>query len=296
MKVIVITGPTGIGKTEISIQVAKRLNGIIINADASQFKKDLNIGTAKINKEERLKVKHEMLDFLDIDKKFSIYNYQKKVRPLIKECFKKQIFPILVGGSGLYIKSTLFDYKLTAESRDHDFEKKYLGFSNQELYDILTKLDKLSSERIHPNNRRRVLRALEISEGENKQNQRKNEPKILYETIFINLTTDRANLYTRINQRFEKMISNGWIEEVKTLKEKKVKFNNITEIGYKELNDYLDGNLNYDDCANIIKQKTRNYAKRQITWIKNQFACENIEVNYDDLEETVLKIINIIKK
>ncbi len=296
MKVIVITGPTGIGKTEISIEVAKKINGIIINTDASQFKKDLNIGTAKIKKGEQKKIRHELIDFLDIDEKFSIYDYQKKVRPLIEECFKKNIFPILVGGSGLYIKSALFDYRLTAKTRDFEFEKKYINFSNQDLHDALTKIDKVSSERIHPNNRRRILRALEIAESGKKQNQENGETKLLYDTIFINLSTDRKKLYERINDRFEKMISDGWIEEVKSLKENKVNFDNIIEIGYKELNDYLTGNLSYNDCAEIIKQKTRNYAKRQITWMKNQFDCENIEVNYENLDETIFKIINIIEK
>ncbi|MDD3382197.1 MAG: tRNA (adenosine(37)-N6)-dimethylallyltransferase MiaA [Bacilli bacterium] len=295
MKVIVITGPTGIGKTDVSIELAKKLKGIIINVDAAQFKKDINIGTAKISEEEKLIVKHEMIDFLNINDNFNIYDFQKKIRPLIDYYLNNKIQPILVGGSGLYIKSALFDYKLCEKSRNLDFEEKYSNLTNQDLHNILAKIDQISSKKIHCNNRRRVLRALEIAESGQLLSAKTEKNKCLYDTIFINLMTDRNTLYSRINKRFDNMIKAGWIEEVSTLKNNNVNIDRLMEIGYREINKYLDNTLSFDECAEIIKQKTRNYAKRQITWIKNQLSCHNVEVNYNNIDETVSQIINIIK-
>lgn len=295
MKIIVITGPTGIGKTEISLGVCKDLNKVIINADASQFKKGLNIGTAKISLDERKIVKHDLIDFLDINDNFSIYDYQKKVRPLLEKYEKDNITPFLVGGSGLYIKAALFDYDLNKSVRDLEFDKQYSNFTNDELHQELEKIDYLSSANIHPNNRRRVLRALELAKQGDLSSSKNKKDTLKYDVIFINLTTSRENLYTRINQRFDIMVSKGWIDEVEALKEANVDFSQIKEIGYHEINDFLNDKTSFEECSNLVKQKTRNYAKRQITWIKNQLPCINVEMDYNDPGNTIDEINKIIK-
>lgn len=288
-KVIIITGPTGVGKTDISIEVAKRFNGEIINADASQFKRDLNIGTAKTDYKNS-EIKHHLFDIIDCTENYSISDYQKKARKLIDELFKNNKTPILVGGSGLYINSVIYNYDLSASKREDD--SLYDDYSNEELYNELIKLDKNAN--IEKNNRRRLIRALELSKsGKNiSENICSDEP--IYDCIGICLDCDRDLLYSRINSRVLKMIDNGLIDECQKLINSGIDVCKITDIGYKEIFDYCMGKNSLEYAILEIQKKTRHFAKRQMTWFRNKMDLHFINVNYDDLNETIDEVCNYI--
>lgn len=280
-KVIVISGPTGIGKTNLAINLAKLFNLPIINSDASQMRKHMDIGTANINEEDFKGIDHYLFKFLEPASDFSIKEFQDLARPIIEnnKC------SIMVGGSGLYIDAALLDYDLSSVARDKDQD---YDLSNEELYELLKSKDPVLASKTHPNNRKRVLRYLEIAGKETKL------AKELYDILFISLDCDRSILYNRINNRFDKMIEEGWLEEVKRLRKEGYEIDKIKEIGYKELDDYLQNSLDFENIANIIKQKTRNYAKRQLTWFRgstnkyqNYYMCNN-----DDID----KIVKLVKK
>lgn len=294
-KVIVITGPTGSGKTEFSLKLAMDINGEIINCDASQMKKDLNIGTAKLDLS-KTSVKHHLIDFLEADKNYSIRDFQVKGRDIITDIIKRGKVPIIVGGTGLYINALLYDYDLNDEERDPEFEKKYQDLDNHSLHVMLENLDKDLANQIHENNRRRVLRALE------KLSQDKVPPKtnkILYNAKIFCLDVDRSVLYERINSRVLKMLENGWIEECQNLKRSNFNLEKIKDIGYPEVFKYLDNIITKEEMIDKIQQKTRNYAKRQITWFKNKLDCDWIKLDYNCInktyEEMLEKSINFIK-
>jgi len=237
-KVIVISGPTGIGKTALSCKLARMFNLPLVNADASQMRKNMDIGTANVTDEEIKGIENYLFKFLEPASDFSIKDYQDLARPIIDKCETC----IMVGGSGLYIDSALLDYDLTTNARDKNAD---YNLTNNQLYD-----------------RNRVLRYLEIAGNAKK------EAKELYDILFISLDCDRHMLYDAINKRFDKMIDAGWLEEVKKLRIDGYEIDKIKEIGYKELDDYLINNLDFNNISEIIKQKTRNYAKRQLTWFR----------------------------
>jgi len=277
-KVYCIAGPTGSGKTDLSISLAKKVNGCVLNADASQFRKDLNIGTAKITKEEMQGIDHYMIDIIDANQDFSIYDFQKMGREILnRELEKRNV--IVVGGSGLYINALLFDYDLSSEKREID-DSKYINMNNDELYSLLKSIDPVLAAKTHPNNRNRVERYLELVTSESTP---KKEPVLLYDAYFYCINRDREELYDRINKRVLVMMENGWVEEVKSLIKNGVQLDKIKEIGYKEINDYLENKLSYDDLIQIISQKTRNYAKRQMTWFRHKLDCAFIT----NLEEII---------
>ena len=286
-KVIVIVGPTGVGKTKLSINLAKKYNSEIINCDQSQMRKLLNIGTAKITNEEMDGVKHHLIDFLEPISEYSIKDFQDDARQLIDHM---ETIPFIVGGSGLYIDAVITDYDLTNQKRDNDLEQQFKDLSNEELYNKLYDLNQDAALKTHPNNRKRVLRYLEIVLEKGSIENKPNEP--YYDALIIFLNKDRDILYDNINKRCEIMFNEGWIDEVKNLKELGYNIDLIKEIGYKEISDYLDGLLSYDEMIDKIKQETRRYAKRQITWFKNKMNC--IEVNND--ENAYDYIVNIIDK
>lgn len=290
-KVVVIVGPTGVGKTKISIQLAKKFNSEIINCDQSQMRKLLNIGTAKITKEEMDGVKHHLIDFLEPISEYSIKDFQDDARLLIDNM---KCIPFIVGGSGLYIDAVITDYDLSNQKRDNNLEDKFRDLSNEELYDKLYNLNHEAALKTHPNNRKRVLRYLEIVSEKGELVSKPNIP--YYDALIIFLNKDREVLYDGINRRCEMMINDGWIEEVKSLKELGYNINLIKEIGYKEISDYLDGLISYEDTIDKIKQETRRYAKRQITWFKNKMNC--IEVNNDEnaFEFVCNEITNFLNK
>ena len=283
-KVIVILGPTCVGKTKLSVMLAKKINGIIINADSMQIYKYLNIGTAKIKEEEKEDIVHHLFDIKELDEDYSIYNYQKDCRNKMKEIKSKGKTPILVGGTGLYIKSALYDYTLSEEK----ISETYDDLSDEELYNLLISLDKAIV--IDKNNRRRLIRAINYYKEFGKSiNENNNKDKLLYDNvIFIGLTTDRENLYNKINLRVDKMIDDGLLDEVRSLYDKKIYTKPIINgIGYKEVYDYFDGLVSYEEMIEKIKQNSRRYAKRQYTFFKNQMDINWFNVDYDCFFNTI---------
>lgn len=293
-KVVVITGPTAIGKTNISLDIARYYKTEIINADASQLRKGLDIGTAKIDLAS-VNIKHHLVDIIDILDSFSIKEYQDLAREKISEFKNRSLLPILVGGSGLYINSVIYDYKLNDEGRNIEKEEnEYKEYSNEELYQLLKELDCDASINIHPNNRRRVIRAIGRAKSGYKISSSNEGKNLVYDSLIIELTTSREILYDRINKRFMEMIEAGWLDEVKTLMENNIDLNLIKDIGYKELGLFLTGELTFDEAKEEITKQTRNYAKRQLTWFRNKMNTIKVEMDYSNIEKTKLKIINLI--
>lgn len=283
--IIAICGPTGVGKTKLSIELAKKYNGIIINSDAMQVYKDMNIATAKIKEEEKENIPHYLFDICDYKDNYTIYDYQKAAREIIDKNKDKTI--IMVGGSGLYQKAALYDYDLSEEDENTE---TYDDLTNDELY--LLSLEKDYDSGVHVNNRKRLIRIL------NKKDISHSEAKLLYkDVIFIGLTTERENLHNIINSRVDKMVEEGLIDEAKYFYDKKTDCKSLkTVIGYKELFKYFDGEVSLDEALEQIKINSRRYAKRQYTWFNHQVPTIWVETNYDNFNETVNKCIDIIEK
>lgn len=288
-KVIVILGPTGVGKTKMSIELAKRLDGEIVNADSMQFYKNLDIGTAKIKEEEKENIPHHLFDIKEVSDDYSIFDYQKDGRKIIGDIFNRKKMPIIVGGTGLYIKALLYDYKLSYEKENNTYDE----LTTEELYNKLLKLDK--DIIIDKNNRRRVIRAINYYlENGTSINDNKTD-KLLYNAIFIGLTTDREILYDIINKRVDKMLSEGLLEEVKYFYDRKVYTKPlINGIGYKELYKYFAKEETLEEAVNKIKQNSRRYAKRQYTFFNNQLPVIWFDVNFNNFGKTVDEVYKYI--
>lgn len=288
-KVIVILGPTGVGKTKMSIELAKRLDGEIVNADSMQFYKDLNIGTAKIKEEEKENIPHHLFDIKEVSDDYSIFDYQKDGRKIIGDILNRKKMPIIVGGTGLYIKALLFDYKLSYEKENNTYDE----LTTEELYNKLLKLDK--NIIIDKNNRRRVIRAINYYlENGTSINDNKTD-KLLYNAVFIGLTTDRELLYDIINKRVDKMLSEGLLEEVKYFYDRKIYTKPlINGIGYKELYKYFAKEETLEEAVNKIKRNSRRYAKRQYTFFNNQLPVIWFDVNFNNFDKTVDEVYKYI--
>ena len=289
-KVIVITGPTAVGKTKLSIELAKRYNGEIINADAVQVYKGLDIGSAKVTEEEKEGIPHHLFDIKEVDEEYTIYHYQKDCRKLIKEVQGRGKTPILVGGTGLYIKAALYDYKLTEEKETNIYD----NLTDEELYNKLLEVDK--DIVIDKNNRRRLIRALNYHKENNKSINTNTTNKLLYDAIFIGLTTDRRILYDKINNRVDIMIKDGLLNEVKAFYDKNIRTKPLLNaIGYREIYSYFDGNISLEEATDKIKQNSRHYAKRQFTFFNHQLPIVWFETNYNNFNITVEEVINYIE-
>lgn len=291
--IIAIVGPTGIGKTKLSINLAKHYQTQLISGDSVQVYKQLNIGSGKVTKEEMDGVKHHLIDILDVGEEFSVALYQKLVRNKISDFEVENILPIIVGGTGLYIKSVLYDYNFTDSLRDKSLEDKYVNISNEELHKILLCKDVEQALRIHPNNRKRVIQALSRSD-KNKMSDNHNKDVKVYDFLIIGLTMERSQLYDFINTRVDKMIEEGLVEEVKGLYDSGIKGYSVSAIGYKELYSYFDGVYTLEEAILKIKQHSRNLAKRQLTFFNNQFDVEWIEVDFDNFNATIEEAIEIV--
>ena len=288
--IICIVGPTGVGKTKLSIELAKILNGEVINADSTQVYKELDIATAKVTEEEKEGIIHHLFDIKDINEDYTVYDYQKDSRKIIDDILSRGKIPIMVGGTGLYIKASLYDYKFEKESIKNDYSK----YSNEELYNMLKKVD--SDTLIHINNRKRVERALNYYYEHNTPISNNKTDKLLYDVLFIGLTTDRNTLYERINKRVDIMVDNGLIIEAKKIYDSNIRSKAVmTPIGYKELFPYFDGEKQLDECINLIKQNSRRYAKRQYTWFNNQMNVKWFNVDFNNFSNTVKEVINYIE-
>ena len=290
-KIIVIVGPTGVGKTKLSIELAKKYDGEIINGDAIQIYKGLDIGSAKVTEEEKEGIIHHLFDIKEVSEEYSIYNYQKDFRKILEDILLREKTPIIVGGTGLYIKSALFDYELSEENNIND---TYDGLSTEELYNRLISIDKkIDVDRF---NRRRIIRALNyyLNNGRSiSENDSGN--KLLYDCLFIGLTSDRDILYERINKRVDKMIEDGLLQEVKSFYDKNMRYKPLLNgIGYKELYSYYDGEITIDEAINLIKRNSRRYAKRQYTFFNHQIDTKWFNVDFVDFNKTIMDIQNYL--
>lgn len=281
--ILAIIGPTGVGKTKLSVALAHKYNAIIINCDSMQVYRDLNIGTAKITEEEKEDIPHYLFDIKNVTDDYTVYDYQKDVRKLIEENKKQNI--ILVGGTGLYLKAALYDYQFTTETS----KKDYSAYSTDELYKMALQKDPETS--IHPHNRQRLERFL------NKENTEYHEPISLYKHLIIGLTTDRDKLYNRINNRVDQMIKNGLLDEVKSFYDQGIKSKPLLGgIGYKELYAYFNDELSLDTAIENIKKDSRHYAKRQYTFFNNQFDVKWFDVDFTNFQNTINNVIEYVEK
>lgn len=279
-EVVAIVGPTASGKTALSIELAKKYNGEIINGDSMQIYRGLDIGTAKITEEEMQGVPHHLLSFKEPTESFSVADYQKLVRAKINEIQERGKLPIIVGGSGLYVQAVLYDFQFTEEQVDEEARKAYYEelekLGPEAMHAKLTALDPKTAQTIHPNNTRRVIRALEMIElsGVSKASQAHNRGEIpLYRHLIIGLgeNMSREELYDRINRRVDLMMDQGLLQEVKGLWQLNIRgVQSIQAIGYKELYDYLDGHCSLEEAIENLKQNSRRYAKRQLTYFRNK--------------------------
>ena len=282
--IYVVCGPTGVGKTKLSVMLAKKYNGIVVNADSMQVYKYLDIGTAKVTESEKEGVPHLLFDIVKPNELYTVFDYQRDLRKVIEENKDKNI--ILVGGSGLYIKAGLYDYKFALEEEK---QNTYDDLDNETLYKMVKELDENTD--IHINNRKRLIRRLNqkcvSSEGN----------KLLYDAIFIGLTTSRDKLYERINKRVDEMIDDGLIDEVKSLYDKNIRSKAImTGIGYKELYDYFDSKISLEEAIDLIKKRSRHYAKRQYTWFNNQMDIKWFDVDFNNFDNTYKSVVKYIEE
>ena len=288
--VIVILGPTAVGKTKMSVELAKRLNGEVINADSTQIYKELDIATAKIKEEEKDNIPHHLFDIKNIEENYTVYEYQKDCRYVIDDIISRKKTPILVGGTGLYIKASLYDYKFEEENNDNQFE----NLSNEDIYNKLKTID--NNIDIHINNRKRLVRALNYCLNNNlKFSEKEKTNKLLYDTIFIGLTCERSILYERINKRVDEMVNNGLLDEAKKIYESNIRTKAVmTPIGYKELFPYFKGEKKLNECLEKIKQNSRKYAKRQYTWFNHQMNVVWFNVDFANFNKTIDEVYNYI--
>ena len=282
--ILCIVGPTGVGKTKMSVELAKKYDAIIINCDAMQVYKDLNIGTAKIKENEKEGIEHYLFDFVDPLVNYTVADYQKDARKLLKKFKNRNI--IFVGGTGLYLKAALFDYRFPAETKE---KKDYSQYSNEELLAQCLEKDKTCN--IHVNNRKRLIRFLE------KENPDIVKPVPLYDALFIGLTTEREKLYQIIDERVEKMMNEGLLNEVKTFYDQNIHSKALeTGIGYKELYQYLDGEISLEEAISLIQKNSRHYAKRQYTFFRHQLPVKWFQVDYENFTNTISEVEEYIKK
>ena len=299
-KVIVICGPTASGKTALSIELAKKIDGEIISCDSMQIYKDMNIGTAKVAKEEMQGIRHYMIDFVSPDTRYSVADYKNDAEKAIETIINKGKIPIIVGGTGLYVDSLIYGIEYPEIKFDEEYRKRLEKEADEKglefLYNKAKEIDKQAMQKISPNDKKRIIRVLEIyhATGKTKTEQeiesRKKEIKYEYKVFAINM--NREKLYERINIRVDKMIENGLIEEVENLKKKYDHFpTSMQGLGYKEVVEYLQNQITRDEMIEKIKQESRRYAKRQLTWFR-----KNKETIWIDGLEKIEHNINIIEQ
>ena len=304
---VVLTGPTAVGKTELSIQLAQKLDGEIISADSMQIYQKMDIGTAKIRKEEMDGIPHHLIDVLDPSEEFNVARFQEMAKDALAGIYRRGRIPLIVGGTGFYIQGLLYDIDFTKEEQDfryrENLQKKAKEEGAQAIHKMLQAVDPASAQKIHPNNIKRVIRALEfyhlngrkISEH-NEQESRKESP---YRFAYFVLNQNRTTLYERINHRVDLMLEAGLVEEVRRLKEAGYGKNIVSMqgIGYKEVLDYLDGKMTLEETADQIKKDTRHFAKRQLTWFGREKEVIMIDKDKYETEEEILEhMLGILKE
>ncbi len=284
--IIAIVGPTGVGKTKMSISLAKKYNAEIISVDSMQIYKKMNIGTSKVTKEEMDGIVHHMIDIKNPEEDYSVFDYQKDARGVLDKLISEGKNVIIVGGTGLYLKALLYNY----EFKENNNRKDFSGYTNQELYDMVKNIDKVS--KIHVNNRQRLESFLNNHEN----NDKIVSDKCIYDAKIIGLTTNRDSLYEAINDRVDKMVSDGLIDEARYFYDNNINSKAIkTAIGYKELYLYFDNKISLDDAIELIKKKSRNYAKRQYTWFNNQMNVKWFNIDKNDFDNTIKSVVSYIE-
>ncbi|MBR6072551.1 MAG: tRNA (adenosine(37)-N6)-dimethylallyltransferase MiaA [Acholeplasmatales bacterium] len=290
-KVICVVGATAVGKTKISIEIAKHFNIDVISGDSVAIYKGLDIGSAKPTKSEMDGVIHHLIDIREVSDGYSVADFQKEARKIMDN----NELSLICGGTGLYIQSALFNYEFNASSRDFSYEEKYKDYSNLDLFDLLLERDpNIDKEKLHPNNRKRVLRALEVYDELNQSIHSFNKKKeALYDYYIVYLTLDRELLYDRINKRVDKMISDGLEEEVRRLYDGGIMPH---AIGYSEFIPYFEGLISLDSVIDEIKKNTRHLAKRQETWFRNQMDSHFYKVDLGNINNTIDCIIDDLNR
>ena len=304
-KIIVIVGPTAVGKTYISVELAKKLNTEIISADSMQIYKGMNIGTAKITEEEKQGIIHHMIDIINPDEEYSVSEFKYDAEKIIDRLLSENRIPIIVGGSGLYVNSLIYDLDFGNTKSNKKLREYYTYYYKEHgedaLYDKLLKIDPVAAEKIHKNNIKRIIRALEVYDitgvkfSELNTDIRKKSNK--YDCILIGLSMERKVLYERINQRVDEMLSKGLVDEVNSLIKKGYRKNLVSMrgIGYKEIIEYLEGNTDYEEAVNTLKQNTRRFAKRQYTWFLKDENVKWFSVdNPSEIDKTLDSIIEYL--
>ena len=291
-KVIVICGPTASGKTSLGIQIANLVNGEIISADSMQIYKDMDIGSAKPTIEERAQAVHHLIDFVDPDRRYSVADFKKDAESKIKEILEKNKVPIIVGGTGLYVNSLIYNIHYNEVETDLEYRKMLESIDVKNLYKMAEGIDSEALKKIAPTDRKRISRILEIyhSTGKTKtelEKESRHEPEYDYKIFVLNM--DRQKLYDRINLRVDLMIKDGLVDEVKRMLEKYSEFPTAMQgLGYKEIVDYLNGNCSIDEAIEKIKLETRRYAKRQLTWFRSYDNATWIESGNPENTDIIL--------
>ncbi|WP_349410583.1 tRNA (adenosine(37)-N6)-dimethylallyltransferase MiaA [Pseudalkalibacillus sp. SCS-8] len=298
---VVIVGPTAVGKTRTSVEIAKAFKGEVINSDSMQVYTGLDIGTAKIKESEKEGIPHHLFDIKDPMEDYSAAEFQEDAQQKIAEIHQKGSLPVMVGGTGLYIRAVTHDYTFTEASADPDYRKELETFvseyGSEALHDKLKAIDQKRASEIHPNNVRRVIRALEIyhTQGYLDQEENDQERESPYNLITIGLTMDRDELYDRINRRVDLMIEEGLLDEVKTLYEAGVRGTQAVQaIGYKELYSYFEGMCTLEEAIIKLKRNSRRYAKRQLTWFRHQMDVEWFDVTGGAINEKIPSILAFV--
>ncbi len=306
-KIIVLVGPTAVGKTYTSVELAKLYNTEIISADSMQIYKGMDIGTAKVTEEEKQGIKHHMIDLINPDESYSVSEFKHDAEKIIDDILCKNKTPIIVGGSGLYVNSLIYDLDFgnaKSDNKIRDFYTKYYEDNGEDaLYEKLKEVDPLSAEKIHKNNVKRVIRALEVFDitgekfSELNTDIRKYSDK--YNFILIGLNMERSFLYEKINERVDKMIDEGLLNEVKELllKGYDKSLVSMQAIGYKEIIDYFEGNIDLEEAKRILKRNTRRFAKRQFTWFLKDENVKWFDISdVKKIDETIKEIYNYLEK
>ena len=294
-KVLIISGPTAGGKSTLAVELAKKYNGEIISGDSVQVYKELNIGSAKIKEEEMQGVKHHLIDVLSYKENYSVYDFQRNGREAIEEIIAKNNLPIIVGGTGLYIKALLYDYQFPQES---DKEDDYQALDNEALYQMIKDKDEEAALKLHVNNRKRLIRTLKLMEAlpDNKTSflaDQTHQP--LYDILIIGLDIERPLLHERINERVEQMWDNGLVKEVEELyaKDKDLfSYQALQAIGYREFEAYFSQESSLEEVKEKIKSHTRQFAKRQYTWFNHQLPVNWVSISDDKYRETIEELID----
>ena len=299
---IILTGPTAVGKTKASIGLAKALNGEIISADSMQVYKYMDIGSAKIQPEEMDGIKHYLINELEPDEEFHVVRFQQMAKQAMEEIYAQNKIPIVVGGTGFYIQALLYDIDFTDGNEDTDYRQELEALAAKEgaeaLHALLQEVDPESANVIHANNVKRVIRALEFykqtGERISEHNEQERQKESPYDFCYFVLNDQRARLYDRINLRIDQMLETGLIEEVQALKDKGYTKDMVSMqgLGYKEILDYLNGVCTLEEAIYILKRDTRHFAKRQLTWFRRERDVIWVDKDrYDYNDETILKVM-----